>query len=70
MGETPGGTRRLRLLGVAEVSRMLGVSRATVYRLVGSGDLPVVKIGDRTLFRPSDLEALIARSLRVPDASE
>lgn len=42
-----------------------GVSRATVYRLIRSGDLPVVKIGGRTVFRRADLEAFLARSVGV-----
>jgi excisionase family DNA binding protein len=51
-----------RLLSVVEVAKLLGVSRPTVYRLVIDGELPVVKIRDRTLFRPTDVEALVERS--------
>jgi hypothetical protein len=40
---------------------------AAIYRLIGVGELPVVKIGDRTLFRLGDIEALIARSVRAGD---
>jgi excisionase family DNA binding protein len=53
-----------RLLSVRAVCDRLGVSRQSVYRLVADGSLPVVKILDRTLFRPSDVEALIERSTR------
>lgn len=41
-----------------------GVSQWTVYRLAKSGELPVVKIGDRTLFRPEDIEAFVERRVR------
>jgi excisionase family DNA binding protein len=59
-----------RLLSVGEACEMLNVSRQLIYRLVGSNQLPVVKLGDRTLFRPRDLEALIARSVRLGGAPE
>jgi excisionase family DNA binding protein len=36
----------------------------TVQRLVARGELPVVKLGDRSLFRPADIDALIERSRR------
>jgi excisionase family DNA binding protein len=53
-----------RLLSIRAVCDWLGVSRQSVYRLVTDGSLPVVKIRDRRLFRPSDVEALIERSTR------
>lgn len=43
-----------RLLTVKETSEILGVSRSTVYELIASDDLEVVRIG---------------RSLRVPTAA-
>jgi excisionase family DNA binding protein len=51
-----------RLLSVRAVCDRLGVSRQSVYRLVADGSLTVVKIRDRTLFRPADIDALIERS--------
>ncbi len=33
------------LLRVAEAARILGVSRATTYRLIAAGELPAVRIG-------------------------
>jgi excisionase family DNA binding protein len=60
---TEGSTRLL--LSVAEVAASLGISRSTVRRLVSRGELPVVMIGDRPLFRPCDLEALINDSTRL-----
>lgn len=39
------------LLKPAEVANELRVSRATVYRLIASGDLPTVHIGKRRVTR-------------------
>jgi excisionase family DNA binding protein len=53
-------TKGGRLLTVREVIDRLGVSRATLYRLLDSGRLPGVRIGPRTLrFRPEVVEAFI-----------
>lgn len=38
-----------------------GVSRSTVKALAASGEIRVVRIGRRTMFRRDDLEAYIAR---------
>ena len=64
MESTHKDTHVAQLLSVAEACARLNVSRQLLYRLISDG-LPVVKIGDRTLFRPSDLEALVARSVRT-----
>lgn len=40
-----------RLLKVAEVGKLLGYSRATVYRLIDIGELPVVRVGGTIRFR-------------------
>jgi excisionase family DNA binding protein len=53
-----------RLVGIREAAETLGVSTQTLYRLIGRGELSVVKIGDRTLFRLDDLEAFIEQSTR------
>jgi excisionase family DNA binding protein len=53
-----------RLRNMREVCHLLGVSRMTVQRLVARGELPVVKLGDRSLFRPADIDALVERSRR------
>jgi excisionase family DNA binding protein len=64
MNDTAGHTERQPLLSVAEAARVLNVSRSTVNRVIACGDLAVVKIGDRTLVCPDDLDALIVRSRR------
>lgn len=40
-----------RLLRVAEVVALLGYSRATIYRFVGQGHLPVVRVAGTIRFR-------------------
>jgi excisionase family DNA binding protein len=52
------------LLDVTQALEVLGISEATLYRFVRRGELAVVKLGDRTFFRPRDLEALVERQLR------
>jgi excisionase family DNA binding protein len=53
-----------QLLSVQRVCERLGVSRQTISRLVAAGELPVVRIRDRALFRTSDVAALVERSTR------
>jgi excisionase family DNA binding protein len=55
-----------RLLSVREARDVLGISAAMFYKLVSQGELPVVKLGERTLFRPSDIDELVERSVRKP----
>jgi excisionase family DNA binding protein len=52
--------RLQRLLPVGDAADYLGVSRATVERLVYRGDLPIVKIGGSTRYDVDDLDAYIA----------
>jgi excisionase family DNA binding protein len=52
--------RRQRLLPVSVAADYLGVSRATVERLVSRGQLPVVKIGASTRYDVEDLDKFIA----------
>ena len=49
--------------GVREAGAALGLSRATVYRLIERGELPTFKIGTRTLIQRTALDALIDRKL-------
>lgn len=49
------------LIGVAEVGKRLGLPPRTVTRLARAGELPSVRLGERTLrFDPNDVEAFIA----------
>ncbi len=46
-------------LSVMEAARSIGVSRPTIYRLIGRGELPTFKLGSRTLILRTDLENLL-----------
>jgi excisionase family DNA binding protein len=39
----------------------LQVSRPTLYRLINSGELKAVRVGQRLRFRPEDIEAYLRR---------
>ena len=45
-------------LNIADASKLLGVSRWTIWRAIGSGNLHAVKLGRRTLIRRSDIDRL------------
>ena len=51
------------LYRVSEVALILNISRSKVYELLGSGDLPSVKIDRTRLIRDSDLRQYV-ESLR------
>ena len=48
-------------MSVNEVARFLSISRDSVYRLVRSGALPSVKVGERLRFRPEAIHAYLDR---------
>jgi excisionase family DNA binding protein len=50
-----------KLLTMADVEHVLGVSRMGAYRLIDAGELPVIRIGTRLRFDQADVAALIAR---------
>lgn len=45
------------VVSIEEAGRLIGVSRRTVYNLVGSGALPSFHVGARHLVRVADLES-------------
>jgi excisionase family DNA binding protein len=50
------------LLTAHEVADVLGVGLRTIRRMVRRGELPIVRIGRRSIrFRPEDIKALIER---------
>lgn len=49
----------MKLLGVADVARMMRVSNMTVYRLIRSGTLPAQRVGNRYWVRESDVETYL-----------
>ena len=55
------GIIRADLYSVNDLASHLGISRWTVYRLVRSGEIRAVKVGERIRFRPADVEAYLER---------
>jgi len=53
--------RPTSLLTIAELARLLGIGRTTVYRLVNTGELRAVRVGERLRFRPEDVNAYLER---------
>jgi excisionase family DNA binding protein len=57
--------RRMRkkgLLGMKKVAELLGVTRATAYGLVASGQLPHIRVANAVRVLPSDLAAFMTLS--------
>ncbi len=50
--------RAKEFMNIADASRLLGVSRWTLWRAIGSGNLHAVKLGRRTLIRRTDIDQL------------
>jgi excisionase family DNA binding protein len=58
-GSVTEAKRRQRLLPIGAAAQYLGVSRATVERLVYRGELPVVKVAGSTRYDVEDLDDYI-----------
>lgn len=50
-----------RLYPLMEAAEQLGVGRSTIYELIGSGQIEVVKIGRRTLVPADSLDRYVDR---------
>jgi len=50
---------------IPQVARCLSVGRSTVYKLINSGELPVIKIGKRTLVPMAALHSLVASKTKA-----
>jgi excisionase family DNA binding protein len=48
-----------RAFSVREAARTCGISRATVYRLIASGQLKTIKVASRRLVPTSSIDALL-----------
>lgn len=60
-----------RLLKISDVSKILGISRRTVYNYVKEGKLPCVKLSNRALrFKETDLMKLISLRTITYEPSE
>ena len=53
-----------KLLRGEEVAEILGVSKAYAYRLLATGELPIVKLGRGVRVKPCDLEVFINHHLQ------
>ena len=62
------GGRPEDLLTIADVARLLGISRGSVYGLVRSGELCPIRVGERARFEQADIRAYLERNReeRVP----
>jgi excisionase family DNA binding protein len=47
---------------VQETALVLSISRSTLYKLMGAGDLRAIHIGQRTVIERSAIEAFLARA--------
>jgi excisionase family DNA binding protein len=56
--QTSQTTHRLTL-SIKDIAQLLGLSRTTIYRLIGDGQLETVKIGNRTLIRMTSIRSLL-----------
>lgn len=45
----------------AEAARMLSIGKTRLYEMIRTKDIPVIKIGRRTLIRVRDIEAFLDR---------
>lgn len=60
-----------RLISFADVLKLIGISRSSVYRLIQKGALPKpVKIGALTFFSERELQAWITAKLAARDEGE
>lgn len=55
-----------RLLTVEEMRVEINIGRTLAYQLVGSGALPVVRVGHALRVRRSDLDAYLEANLSLP----
>jgi excisionase family DNA binding protein len=52
-----------KALSVAEASVAIGLSRATLYRLIARKQLATLKIGSRRLVPVGEIDALLAKAI-------
>ena len=65
LGVVAGGQGAGALLTVRDVAAQLGVCTATVYRLVGEGQLPHMRVLNAIRLAPGDLAAFIEAQRRA-----
>lgn len=58
--QSPDTMQRLAV-APAEAARMLSIGKTRLYLMIGNREIPVIKIGRRTLIRVRDIEAYLDR---------
>ena len=53
----------LKLFKAAEVAEILNVSRSLVYRLMQTGEIPIVRVNRSVRVRPVDLDGFIKENI-------
>jgi excisionase family DNA binding protein len=51
---------------IKDAATALGLSRSTLYKLIGTGDLRTVRIAGRRLIQAADIEAMLSRAQDQP----
>jgi excisionase family DNA binding protein len=70
MGSKTNVTASDKLLhGISESAKLLDLGRSSMYRLVNSGRVRTVKLGQRTLIPHDELERLVAELVAEAEAS-
>jgi excisionase family DNA binding protein len=52
---------------IPEAVAASGLGRTTIYELIKSGEVPIVKVGRRSVIRRQDLEAMLDRKVSRND---
>ena len=58
---------RPKALSIPAAASYLSISRASVYRLIKAGDLPLVKVVGRSLIHRSDADVLLLGTSAIDD---
>lgn len=61
MTNTPDPTPRPLAVAPADAAKMLSIGKTRLYEMIGTKDIPIIKIGRRTLIRVRDIEAFLDR---------
>ena len=61
-----------RMFGIPELSKLLGISRSSIYEAIKEGALVASKLGKRTLFKREHVRAFLeslptSRTVSAPD---